>query len=159
MKQILEKALSTAAALTFEELGFILPSPDLTTTQRQAPGRAVVSVEFHGPLQGKLWVALYGNILSLLTANMLGEDTIPSEQQQQDALQEICNVICGNMLPKIAGTEAVFQIGTPEYHAFSTSIVEQFTSASSTATIGLDEGRADLCLVLWQSISSEESSA
>ena len=52
-----------------------------------------------------------------LTENMLGLDEGEAEissDDQADALKETINVICGNLLPAIAGKDAVFDIQPPE---------------------------------------------
>jgi len=39
----------------------------------------------------------------------------PVEKRDQfDALREVANVICGNMLPGVAGSDEAFQISPPE---------------------------------------------
>ena len=50
-----------------------------------------------------------------LTANMLGldDDCEISVDEQQDAFKEMLNVICGNLLPAIAGDQREFNIGPP----------------------------------------------
>jgi len=74
---------------------------------------AAVYVEFEGPFSGRLVIKAYGGLLSVLAANMLGESDAPSQEQQHDALGEVANVICGNLLPSIAGSAEVFDLGTP----------------------------------------------
>ena len=50
-----------------------------------------------------------------LATNMLGLDDNSeiSEEEQQDAFKEMLNVICGNLLPAIAGDREEFAIGSP----------------------------------------------
>lgn len=142
MSNKLETELYKAAVLTFEELGFLLPTPEIDEQQLNAQVEAAVSVEFEGPFSGTLLVKVCGGLLPTITANMLGEENIPSENQQYDALGEIANVICGNMLPGIAGSHEVFQVSPPQ--------MAEFTDLPPVAEVqvGLGQGRADLLLFI-----------
>ena len=48
-----------------------------------------------------------------LAANMLGVDEAPGSAEQADALGELANVLCGNLLPAIAGEQHVFILEAP----------------------------------------------
>jgi hypothetical protein len=79
---------------------------------------------------------------------MLGEASPPDQEGQLDALCEVANVICGNMLPELAGTTAVFHICPAEIVA-----PEQARSCSSQmpigeAHLGLEGGRVELRLFM-----------
>ena len=143
MSNMLEKELCKAAALTFEELGFICPTLKLDQQQCAAPLEAVVSVRFEGPFCGRLELKLYGNLLLTLVANMLGEDETQPECQQHDALREIANVVCGNLLPAVAGSRGVFNLGTPQVLGAAASSGKK-ESPEAEVQLGLEDGRADL---------------
>jgi len=140
MSKKLETELYKAATLTFEELGFLLPTPEIDEQQLNAQVEAAVSVDFDGPFAGKLLVRLCGGLLPIIAANMLGEEDAPSKSLQYDALGEIANVICGNMLPGIAGSEDVFHVSAPKL-AESTDL-----PPVAEVQVGLGLGRADLLL-------------
>ncbi|MCS6861097.1 MAG: chemotaxis protein CheX [Abditibacteriales bacterium] len=144
----METALRQAAVMTFEELGFLFTTPELNEQQRNAPVDAAVSVAFNGPLRGHLMVQVSGDWLPTLAANMLGEDEPPPPGLQHDALREIANVICGNVLPAITGSREVFYLSPPQ-------IVEDTTQngkpPTAAAHIGLEGGRADVLLFLDES--------
>lgn len=138
----LEAELYKAATLTFEELGFLLPTPEMDEQQLNAQVEAEVSVEFEGPFSGKLLLRVCGGLLPIITANMLGEEDVSSKSLQYDALGEIANVICGNMLPGIAGSEKVFHVRAPK-------IAEGIDLPPvAEVQVGLGEGRADLLLFI-----------
>lgn len=143
MSNTLEKELCKAAALTFEELGFICPTLKLDEQQCAAPLEAVVSVKFEGPFCGRLELKLYGNLLPTIVANMLGEDETQPESQQHDALREIANVVCGNLLPAVAGSRAVFNLGIPQLLDRAASSGKK-ESPEAEVRLGLEDGRADL---------------
>ena len=147
MTSKLEKELYRAAVLTFEEMGFMLPSDEVDARQQAAKAEATVTVPFDGPFSGRLTVTVCGGILGDLAANMLGEDAEVAQEHLDDALGEIGNVICGNILPRIAGTAGVFDLKPPYVlqHAGPEALSQADTPAA-TAHVGLDSGRADLAL-------------
>ena len=142
MSKKLETELYKAAVLTFEGLGFLLPTPEIDEQQLNARVEAAVSVEFEGPFSGKLMVKVCGGLLPTIVANMLGEEDVPSENQQYDALGEIVNVICGNMLPGIAGSKEIFHVSAPQMAEFTDS------PPMAEVQVGLGQGRADLLLFI-----------
>jgi hypothetical protein len=149
MSKSTAKALFNAAAMTFEELGFMFPISDLDELQLYAQVDAAAKVDFEGPFSGTLLVQICGGILPILTANMLGDGERPSVQLQQDALGEIANIICGNLLPEIAGREQIFHLSSPSRCSSRDS--EKMVSAglpAAEARVGLEQGRADLLLFL-----------
>ena len=143
MSNTLEKELCKAAVLTFEELGFICPTLKLDEQQSTALLERVVSVKFEGPFCGRLELKLYGNLLPTVVANMLGEDEPVPERQQQDALREIANVVCGNLLPTVAGSSAVFNLGIPQLLDRAASS-DKKESPEAEVRLGMEDGRADL---------------
>ena len=140
MNKKLETELYKAATLTFEELGFLLPTPEIDEQQLNARVEASVSIDFEGPFSGHLLVRICGGLLPILAANMLGEEGTPSKNLQYDALGEIANVICGNMLPGIAGSKDVFHVDPPKM-AESPDL-----PPVAEVQVGLGPGRADLLL-------------
>ena len=142
MSKKLKAELYKAATLTFEEMGFLLPTSEIDEQQMNAQVEAAVSVEFEGPFSGKLLMRVCGGLLPILAANMLGEEDAPSKSLQYDALGEIANVICGNMLPGIAGSKEFFHVGTPKM-AESIDL-----PPIAEVQVGLGLGRADLLLFI-----------
>ncbi|MBI3658731.1 MAG: chemotaxis protein CheX [Acidobacteria bacterium] len=141
--------------MTFEELGFFFASPELDDTQKQAITDTAVCVSFQGPLRGRLVVTVCAGLLPVLTANMLGQDVIPNMAQQYDALGELANVICGNLLPNIACPEALFNVHAPEVLTSNHEGITSYGPSTATAQVGLDIGRADLLLFLFEGEGSE----
>jgi len=149
MSNKIQQALFKAAALTFEELGFMFPENTIDERRQNAEEHAAVSVDFRGPLNGKLVLRLYGDLLPILAANMLGKDEPPAPKLQNDALGEIANVICGNMLPEIAGFKAVFQLGAPKVVSRAeTSSFKTLHSPAAAVCLGIEQGRADVFLFI-----------
>ncbi|HNR12075.1 MAG TPA: chemotaxis protein CheX [Thermodesulfobacteriota bacterium] len=127
------KILRTVAAEMLEGLAFIFAVPaeeDIGETDSES--LLIANVSFSGPFSGGVVVLVSKNALPELAANMLGVDTGEdiSVEQQQDALKELLNVICGNLLPAVAGNREIFHIGVP-------AIIQQEEIASCTSGLRL----------------------
>src|SRR5579871_6782525 len=117
MIEQLQTALFEAATSTFEAMAFMILEPFGQEPLNAKPLVASTSVSFRGPFTGRVEVWASRDLLRMLTANMLGTDEIPPLLQQFDALGEITNIICGNILPKVAGTSEIFYLGCPKIGA------------------------------------------
>jgi hypothetical protein len=106
--------LTDAAERAFEQLGFLMPDfdPPADPAESAAVTRGMM-VRFTGPAAGALVVRGDDGLLEGLAANMLGTDGAPSLELQLDALGEIANVICGNVLPEAEDPGAVFRLAPP----------------------------------------------
>lgn len=146
--------LREIAGETLEQLAFIFSYADdmdpEAIWEKDATG---CRVAFNGPTQGELLLNMSTAALPELAANMLGldEGEIPPEDQQQDALREALNVICGNLLPRIGGVEAVFDIQPPEILPAdgARALAEEFMAAPrgcASAFLSLDDGECQLYL-------------
>lgn len=134
-------ALREAATSTFEELSFLLPTPGMTALQQAAPAAAEVVVAFTGDRAGSLTVTVFGELLPELAANMLGCLEPPAPALQRDALGEIANVICGNVLPLTEGVAGVFRLAAPQVREGRGT-----PDASEAVTLGFVNGRVELRL-------------
>jgi CheY-specific phosphatase CheX len=149
----LNSALFKAACGVFEELTFMLASRELDEVQSAAPFDLAGAVEFQGPMNGTLLVGLYGPLIASIAGNMLGEMELPTEDQQKDAMKELTNILCGNLMPQLAGNEAVFKIGVPRVLDSSELQKEIQGGTQSDLQIGLEQGRVALYLILPQNNS------
>lgn len=141
----LERALYQAAASTFEDLGFMFTSDEVSDSQLALPIQTSIGVNFTGPIRGTLELRVTDSVAESLTSNMLGEDTPPTDEMKQDALGELANVICGNFLPAVGGLKDIFRISSPQLLPLNT---DSFTGLMPAADvkIGLDGGRADILI-------------
>ena len=146
--------LMEVAGETLEQLAFVFSFPDAADPgaiwEREVTGARLT---FDGPLQGELLLAISSAALPEMTAIMLGleEGQVPPLDQQADALKEALNVICGNLLPRIGGVDAVFDIQPPEIldAAAARERIEGCrgdVQEWSSATLALDEGECQLYL-------------
>lgn len=114
MNERITEILTSVAVETLDHLAFVFYSPEETNSKVQ-PKLKSASVSFTGPFSGRLVMKMSTRTVLELTANMLGVDEAEvSFEQQSDAVKEALNVICGNLLPAIAGNYAVFNINTPQ---------------------------------------------
>ena len=143
----IQTGLFSTGLRVFEDLGFMLPTMELDREQAAATFHSAVSIDFKGPVRGTLLVVINGDILPGLASNMLGEDDAPSALRQEDALKELANVICGNLLPLIADPAAVFDVGEPKVQP-SEIASDWNLPLSAKQAIGLEKGRAELLLFL-----------
>ena len=72
-------------------------------------------IDFAGVMSGDLTLAAPADICVEISANILGvdEDDVPAMGQSDDALRELLNITCGNLVTAMAGEEAVFDLSPP----------------------------------------------
>ncbi len=121
MNNRLDETLARVAEAVFESLAFVLPAfEDEGHCEEPAPpeaaDRTAASISFTGPFEGTLALSASNELLPTIAANMLGLDfdEVPSQDVQRDAFKELLNVTCGNLLPALAGEQAVFDVGAAE---------------------------------------------
>ena len=153
MSSLVQSSLFQAANSTFEELGFMLPDREPSQAQLEAGLDGEVSVVFRGPFDGYVRLRVFGGVLPALAMNMLGDSEAPAEALQRDALGEVANVICGNVLPAIAGSTEIFRLDAP-LGAGSAETLPADPELVSTAVLGIDDGRAEVALYATAALSS-----
>jgi chemotaxis protein CheY-P-specific phosphatase CheC len=110
----LSEQLSAVAAQVFDAAAFFSSYP--TTDGELTPvDRVGATITFRGPHTGRISLFMERQLLDTLALNMLGEadDEDPSEREL-DALKEVLNMICGNLLTVCYGEEVVFNLSPPE---------------------------------------------
>jgi CheY-specific phosphatase CheX len=147
--------LLTAALSTFESLAMLWAEPCVPSAgppPRHAPTLAhAVRVAFTGPTTGALVLAVSDDVATALAASMLGldADAVQADVRlRQDALGEVANVICGNVLPLVAGRAAVFHLGAPEAIAVPDGRPSDAHPASYAESLLVEQGCAELVLHL-----------
>lgn len=144
----MRSSLLRAATSTFEELGFLFADEEPNEDQFEATVDGVARVEFTGPREGVLEVRLAGGILRDLAINMLGTDDLTDDELALDALGEVANVICGNVVPEISGSEAIFDLRAPLVTAGDGDGLSPIPESATRLSVGIDGGRADLALCI-----------
>lgn len=152
MNQQLNETLAAVAEDTIMSLAFLfLMSEDEAAGAPEAEA-VIASVDFSGPFAGALFISGPKQMLPELASNMLGYEEgaePPTSSVQNDALQELLNVICGNLLPEIAGAEAVFKVHAPKLHG-GDLIPQTFQDLppAGTAELYSEYGKLELALFL-----------
>ncbi|MCL2701431.1 MAG: chemotaxis protein CheX [Phycisphaerae bacterium] len=115
-----QQLLNSVAQETFETLAFMY-----SVHEQDSPAGPPVTAEvsFRGPIHGRLVLTVSDTMLPALGTNMLGfaDDQAASDDQQRDALKEVLNVICGNLLPLLYNRYDVFDVQAPVIPASPTS--------------------------------------
>lgn len=128
---------------TFETLAFVFPydGPAYGPTDAAAVG---VSVDFSGPVSGHLVLRLSGSVAEGVVANMTGGALPEVSGLDVDAVGELANVICGNVLPALVGDGAICELARPVPEPLAVDVV----SPVSQAQLSLDDGVAQALLYL-----------
>ena len=115
MKPQLSDILLHVAEETLENLAFMFSFPGEEENGEDGGTTLVLGVNFSGSFTGRMTMKISSGALPEIAANMLGlEEDETTEADQRDAAAEALNVICGNLLPRIAGKQAIFNITSPE---------------------------------------------
>ena len=113
--------IETVVTDVMEQMAFVFVDPAEITDFDQMPEQAVcVTLIFSGAADGKLTVIADRAVGRELAANLAGEDQV-SEEAADQAIKEVVNVIAGQLLTEIAGTQPVFDLNPPESEALSES--------------------------------------
>jgi len=147
MEQQLKSILTSVTNDTLEKLAFLFAFADEERVN-DSPDPAVVGrVDFHGYFDGFLLMRISDSVIPELASNMLGldDDAQIAKAQQQDALKELLNVICGNALPAIAGDQVEFNIAAPEIlSSMDSAHLNQKDKPACIVRLMLEEGSCDL---------------
>jgi len=148
MPESLTAPLADAASETFESLAYCFAEPAPPSAVPGAGVDGVVAVAFEGEARGGVVLQLSGGVLSAMAGNMLGLEEPASPADQRDALGEAANVICGNVLPRVAGVAAVFALGVPQHFPTWQAAIETIGSPDAHIALEVEGGRADVALVM-----------
>ncbi|HPG37942.1 MAG TPA: chemotaxis protein CheX [bacterium] len=110
----LKEQLMQISLRTFEEFAFLMPIPAEDAPPADDLETTITCVSYSGHSKGILYISVTNPMLPVLAQNILAEENTPTEQQQLDALREIANVICGNVLPSLAGGDKIYRLKAPE---------------------------------------------
>ncbi|MEN6624722.1 MAG: chemotaxis protein CheX [Candidatus Sumerlaeia bacterium] len=146
-----DEALSATFCRVIEQLAFMFAEPAEKEAIPTPDGECVsVAMRFEGALAGGLRLAVPAAMCGELAGNMLGMD--PDDEQAiakgLDALKELLNVICGNILTDIAGEEAVFSLSIPTSQALTAAEWAAFQAEPATLGFQVDEHPALLQLAV-----------
>lgn len=149
-----EPLLRQIAGQVLETMAFamVMPRPESPDAPVPESEPAVcATVRFDGAATGTLSLTVPRAAVNELSANMLSQDDA-TEQQRLDAIGELANIICGNVLPTLLGQSAVFNLARPQVLAVGLDPApdaDLATVAPTTATrLDLEQGWAQVQLTL-----------
>jgi CheY-specific phosphatase CheX len=135
-------SLVSAVRQAFEDLCFMYEAPELAQEQAEQPWATAAEVKFRGDFSGKLLLRVSPGLFQAVAARMLGTaDLAPG--QMEDALCELANVICGNIIPSIADGRSGLVIGIPRIASPDLQTHRRLGSAVASCPLSLGEGRAE----------------
>lgn len=149
MSQPLATPLLRATTATFENLALLAAEPAAGWPDT-VDGRAAASVVFDGASRGRLDLIVSRALLPVITGNMLGVVHASDPALQEDALGELANVICGNILGDLDSVRV--EVRTTPPAAYAPELVEG--EPVTRACIRLDGGMAEARLYLGKSVRS-----
>lgn len=142
MSATLVPPLRRAMVSIFEDLAMILANePDPVSPPEEGFAYAV-RVAFSGSHSGYVELRATRAATVATAGNMLAEDE-PSEELLGDALGEIANVLCGNLLTGLDGRETVFRLEPPARISPQWPATDDARSA-----LQLESGQAEARLVV-----------
>lgn len=140
--------LRSATISIFEELALLMPDGVEGTEAGGAPLAGGVRVAFDGPLCGTLTLFVTGDVLDLVATNMLGRAVPSGDALCRDALGELANVLCGAVLPSLAGRRAEFLLAPPAWLGAHPAPAPDGGVLEDAVTLPLETGRAEVTLHL-----------
>jgi hypothetical protein len=117
MSESLEAVLVGATQAALERTAFLFAEPGIpegfdADVADAAPTPFAATVSFSGAHDGAFCIEFPARLLPVLATNVLGEDEAPGEELQRDALGELANIICGNVLPAL-DPDGKYSLGSP----------------------------------------------
>ncbi len=144
----LERAFVQAAMRTFDGLCFVVPDETPSVDNAPLPLEGGAWVRFEGPRCGAVGVWIRGHVLDALVSNMLGSNDAPSAQDRADGLCELANVLCGQLLPELAGEQATFDMRPPQILPDERVPANEKAPECARICLQVDGGQAVLALHL-----------
>jgi hypothetical protein len=144
IKTKIKKVLQEVTISTFEDICFMYTAPELEDVQKNLKLEAAAEAKYRGDYTGKLLVEIRGGLLSAIAANILSND-VPSSRQKKDALGEIANIICGNVVISLGRSGRGSKIESPRYLNKDELLKEEGKCIPlAEVTLNFKEGRADI---------------
>jgi CheY-specific phosphatase CheX len=113
----MNQLLFEAAKKILEESAFALVDPAHEDFEISAEdsGQKAFSIDFAGSFSGSLLFIMPSSLSVSLASTMLGEEegSALDDLKTDDAMGELANIICGNLLPLIAGPREEFSLMKP----------------------------------------------
>lgn len=146
--EVSREILAEVAREIFENLVFIsLQPPDEEADSHRVHVKA--TIRFAGPICGSVALGVSETLLPELALNMLGLEVEPEDSARtgRDALGEVTNILCGNLLARLVGPEPVFDLGVPKLESVSEAEAKLSEVSGRTAVrLEMEGGRVELSI-------------
>lgn len=155
----IERTLYESSVSTFEDTCFMYLAPEMEEEQKELPLEAASEARYRGDWTGKLLIETRGGMLEAIASNILSLDE-PSLQQKKDALGEIANIICGNVVISLGRHGRVSKIESPKFLSEEELQTEEdIGSCVAGITLNFFEGRADIKFYVDGYIAAKEQNS
>lgn len=112
--------LATALSEVLADMAFMFPGPP-PEEPLPAGGWLECAIGYRGPHQGDLRLRCPARLALVVASNLLDLDpeAAASARQAADALKELLNVICGQLVIMLYGRQAAFDLDIPRLMALA----------------------------------------
>lgn len=137
-----KKALSDAFRNAVEQFAYMFAEPYEIAAPPPSPGPCLMAeMSYVGPISGTLTMVIPESLCPAIAANALGLD--PDEDDvtagAHDAIKELLNITCGQMLTALAGEEPVFDLTIPIISPFDIFDWEEHCAKPNTVIVLVDD--------------------
>ena len=103
-------------------------------------------ISYEGPSRGALRLRCTREFAQLLAGNLLGIDPQDQEDDEvgEDAVKEFMNIVCGQLVTALHGTEDIFNLTIPEIRQLSETPDFDHDSALETISLSVESHRVEL---------------
>ncbi len=136
--EILE-SISSVSMSVLEKYAFVFADAAEVAEAVEPANVLLANVAFGGAATGELQVAMPMELAAEIASNVLGSD--PSEVTPlllKDAVGELANVLCGNMLKALTAPDKIFDLQPPAVSAASQADWKALISSSQTVALDCD---------------------
>lgn len=139
--QDIREILQEVVADVLEQFAFMFVAP-VESNGIKIPGGGMLRAEIHfkGPFSGWLSLCATQPFCSLLASNVLGMD--PEEltlEHAHDALKELVNVTCGELLVAISGKQTLFDLSVPIMESMTDTAFKTARTCSNSLLLMVDD--------------------
>ena len=149
MSAAADRLLRRATTRALEELALILVGGDGDgTAAPRGPLDRTVTVAFDGRVRGRLIIETTSAVAAALAENMLGEERPGARVLATDALGEVANVVCGNVLAALVPDDGPFALSAPRAHRAGEHTSSDEESPCASTELEVESGWVSVRLLM-----------
>ena len=133
--------IQSVFADVLEHMAFMFADPaDEPTLPEQSSGTIAAGIQFSGEMAGEIRLVSTTALAAELASNLLGTDLDDVDDHQLiEAMKELLNVTCGQVLTQIAGSDPVFDLTPPQVFEFNPEEWNSNDVTGSTSFLMVDD--------------------